>query len=61
MYKRRRKYYIPVTRSFSSALASLLTQALNQPRKEPDLKDFTIALGIVAGIIIVVTILSVAH
>lgn len=31
MYKKRKKYYIPITRSGSSILASILTQAINQP------------------------------
>jgi hypothetical protein len=32
---RRRKYYIPITRSGSSILASLITQWINQPSSAP--------------------------
>lgn len=31
---RRRKYYIPITRSGSSILASLITQWINQPKNK---------------------------
>jgi hypothetical protein len=47
---RRRRYYIPITRSGSSMLASLLTQWIRQPREQRpltsgDLKALWFILG----------------